>query len=243
MPFATMQDIIDALPGQNVGFQKAFTTAGGGAGVWWSAWGGTTPSSGLAGAVVSDADTGAIPFANANAGNHLHIGRAQVGAGSTTTGVVSGVLSLYDRLWQNSGIDRTSTSAQTINSVALNRPDNTGFDVEAWHREQNRNGNLRRIIYGWKDRTLLVTGGRRGRPLDSDLARERDVRHGWHHRTRASSASDDVADQYRIRHQTRHRRTHRVRIATGLRRCLPRMRCSVVGIDVDHIAVWHTVAD
>jgi hypothetical protein len=132
MPFATMQDIIDALPGQNVGFQKAFTTAGGGAGVWWSAWGGTTPSSGLAGAVVSDADTGAIPFANANAGNHLHIGRAQVGAGSTTTGVVSGVLSLYDRLWQNSGIDRTSTSAQTINSVALNRPDNTGFDVEAW---------------------------------------------------------------------------------------------------------------
>jgi hypothetical protein len=39
---------------------------------------------------------------------------------------------LYDRLWHNSALSPTTVGAQTVNSVALTRPDANGDAVEAW---------------------------------------------------------------------------------------------------------------
>lgn len=54
-----------------------------------------------------------IPFPNAGSGLNTYLARLM----AATT--VPGQLLLCDRLWQNSGIDVTSTSSQTINSVAF----------------------------------------------------------------------------------------------------------------------------
>jgi hypothetical protein len=85
------------------------------------------PSSGLSGAVVTDA-SGYVPFASHPSGNQL--GRFQVIAQNAVGN--GGMMYLYDRLWENSGIDRTLITAQTINSVALNRPDANGDQAEPW---------------------------------------------------------------------------------------------------------------
>jgi hypothetical protein len=68
------------------------------------------PTPGLAGAALTTY-SGQIPFSNPVSGN-TYLGRF---AGQATQ---AGRLLLLDRLWHNSGITITSTSAQTINSVA-----------------------------------------------------------------------------------------------------------------------------
>jgi hypothetical protein len=84
---------------------------------------GVDPSSGLGGDVPTDATAGAFPFTNVT---DTHLARLEVYA------TVAGTLILYDRLLHNSGISATSTGAQTLNTVALTRPDANGADVEAW---------------------------------------------------------------------------------------------------------------
>jgi hypothetical protein len=85
------------------------------------------PSSGLSGALVTKSGSvGALKFTNAEAGESVYLLSVYLAA------IRSSTLLLYDRLWENSGISVTSTSAQTINSVALDRPDANGADVEAW---------------------------------------------------------------------------------------------------------------
>ena len=68
------------------------------------------PTPGLSGAALTSY-AGQLPFANPASGNAY---LAQL----TATATVAGQLWLCDRLWHNSGFTITSTTSQTINSVA-----------------------------------------------------------------------------------------------------------------------------
>lgn len=76
----------------------------------------TAPSPGLAGAALTTY-AGQIPFSNPGSGN-TYLARFQ---GQAT---IAGTLVLADRLWHNSGITVTTTTAQTVNSAAWPARDN-----------------------------------------------------------------------------------------------------------------------
>lgn len=69
------------------------------------------PTPGLSGAALTSY-AGQMPFSNPASGN-THLMSLSASAS------VAGTIILCDRLWHNSGINVTSTSQQTINSVAL----------------------------------------------------------------------------------------------------------------------------
>lgn len=81
-----------------------------------------TPSPGIAGDALTSY-AGQIPFANPASGN-AYLARLD-GPTATRTGGLVGAL-ICDRLWHNSGIDGTSTSAQTVNSVTFPARDANG---------------------------------------------------------------------------------------------------------------------
>lgn len=100
---------------------------------WYSSWlgnfeppPGVAPTSGLSGSIPTNTTVGAIPIDNAVSGSNFLIDL------SVVTSTVPGVLYIYDRLWHNSGLDMTITTSQTINSVALDRPDVNGVNAELW---------------------------------------------------------------------------------------------------------------
>lgn len=134
MALATLAAVLDALPGQVIEFVRA-TTSSVTPGQYSSLWTGTgvpapaaNPSSGLAGDVPTSATVGALPFVNpASGGTYLARANATTPGGSNAN-----VLFVFDRLWHNSGIDATLLTAQTVNSVALTRPDALGADVSLW---------------------------------------------------------------------------------------------------------------
>jgi len=76
------------------------------------------PSPGMAGAALTSY-AGQIPFSNPVSGNTYL-------AGLSAAAGVAGKLLLVDRLWHNSGINVTTTTAQTINSVAWPARDRDG---------------------------------------------------------------------------------------------------------------------
>ena len=76
------------------------------------------PTPGLSGAALTSY-AGQLPFSNPPSGNS-YLARLQAQA------VVAGTLILADRLWHNSGLSLTSTTAQTINSVAWPARDANG---------------------------------------------------------------------------------------------------------------------
>ena len=76
------------------------------------------PSPGIAGAALTTY-AGQIPWTNPGAGNS-YLARLQLASS------VTGNVSLLDRLWHNSGIAVTTTTAQTINSVAFPARDMNG---------------------------------------------------------------------------------------------------------------------
>src|SRR5260221_10226038 len=76
-----------------------------------------------AGAVPTNATAGAIPFTNPGSGNSY---LSRLFASST----VPGTLILYDRLVHTSTLSGTVTTAQTVASVALTRPDALGTNTE-----------------------------------------------------------------------------------------------------------------
>lgn len=79
---------------------------------------GVAPSPGLAGAALTSY-SGQIPFNNPVSGNtHLDV--------FNCTSTQFGTLYLLDRLWHNSGIAVTTTTAQTINSVTWPARDRDG---------------------------------------------------------------------------------------------------------------------
>jgi hypothetical protein len=77
------------------------------------------PTPGLAGAALTTY-SGQIPFSNPVSGNTHLMSFAAQSSGA------AGSLWLCDRLWHNSGFTITSTSAQTVNSVAWPARDRTG---------------------------------------------------------------------------------------------------------------------
>lgn len=97
-----------------------------GAGIWGSlayAQGrpglAAAPASGLAGAALT-AYPGQIPFTNPAAGQATYLTRLTVAANG------SGTFRVYDRLWHNSGLVVTTTTAQTVSSVAWPARDRVG---------------------------------------------------------------------------------------------------------------------
>lgn len=76
------------------------------------------PSPGLAGAALTTY-AGQIPWSNPVSGN-AYLARMN------SSGSLAGTISLYDRLWHNSGIVVTTTTAQTVNSVAWPARDRAG---------------------------------------------------------------------------------------------------------------------
>lgn len=85
------------------------------------------PSSGAAGDIPTDATAGAFPFTNPTSPALTYLSNWSIGLTN-----IAGSFYLYDRLWQNSGLSPTSLTGQTVNSVALNRPDANGDGAEAW---------------------------------------------------------------------------------------------------------------
>jgi hypothetical protein len=101
-------------------------------GTWVSLWkqGGSpgaavTPPTGT-GEVPTNATVGALPFTNPSGANLAYLAQCSMGCAS------AGTMTLYDRLWHNSGLSGTAITAQTVNSLALTRPDANGNDVECW---------------------------------------------------------------------------------------------------------------
>lgn len=78
------------------------------------------PSPGIAGAALT-AYAGQIAIPAAVGGQNIHLARM---TGVSSGG--SGFLMLADRLWHNSGISVTTTTAQTVNSVAWPARDRNG---------------------------------------------------------------------------------------------------------------------
>jgi hypothetical protein len=72
----------------------------------------TAPSAGINGTAVSTPKAGEIPRFNPVSGN-AHLGRLSINAST------AGVLMLIDRLWENSGLSVTSTTAQAITPATL----------------------------------------------------------------------------------------------------------------------------
>jgi hypothetical protein len=77
------------------------------------------PSPGLAGAALTSYG-GQIPFPATVSGKNIYLARFQAQA------TIAGTLVLCDRLWHNSGLNLTSTTAQTINSVTWPARDANG---------------------------------------------------------------------------------------------------------------------
>jgi len=77
------------------------------------------PTPGLAGAALTTYG-GQIPFSNPPAGENTYLAYLEVSC------LIAGVLLLYDRLWHNSAIVVTTTTAQVINSVAWPPRDRNG---------------------------------------------------------------------------------------------------------------------
>jgi hypothetical protein len=77
----------------------------------------TANTSGLAGQALTSS-TAAPPFTNPESGN-TYLARIDRAGLITSTGTYLGqtILMLVDRMWENSGLNRTLTTAQTVNSV------------------------------------------------------------------------------------------------------------------------------
>lgn len=146
MAITTLDALVAGLTsGQRKAWQKA-AQGGGASGGYVSAYktGGTpagaaTPPTGT-GEIPTNATAGALPFTNPSGGQLAYL--AQFSAACHTTGTVT----LYDRLWHNSGLSGTTLTAQTVNSLALTRPDANGNDVECWLECNTATGTTARTL-------------------------------------------------------------------------------------------------
>lgn len=80
----------------------------------------TAPSPGLAGAALTTY-AGQIPFPAAVGGENIHLARLEFSQAANI-----GAITIADRLWHNSGITVTTTTAQTVNSAAWPARDSNG---------------------------------------------------------------------------------------------------------------------
>jgi hypothetical protein len=137
MAIATIEQLADARVYRQT-INKWANTANPGRplSLWRSgAWplAGAIPPSG-SGQVPTNATAGAFPFQNPPVGA-LYVSRIAL-----MTSVAATVI-LADRLVHTSGLSGLTTSTQPVNSVAVDRPDNTGRDVELWVEWYGLTGN------------------------------------------------------------------------------------------------------
>ena len=135
MAITTMDGLVSAIAGRPIiPIQKASATAKA-AGSFHSLWATAGfPAAGAAagsvnGAVCTKSTTGALQFADAGGGETLYIG--QLGM----QGAIVGTILIYDRLWHNSALSGTVTTAQTFTMPSLTRhTDGVGVECFAeWY--------------------------------------------------------------------------------------------------------------
>lgn len=131
MAVTTRDNLVAALDGAQPYSYMRTSKASEAAGIWTSLWvqagapgTGANPSVGINGEAVTNATAGVIPYTNAVSGQNYLL--AWSGVSST-----AGVLQIYDRLWQNSGIVVTTTTAQSITPVAIPSRDINGAALGA----------------------------------------------------------------------------------------------------------------
>lgn len=135
MAITTMDGVVAALGATTAKrwalIKGSITTVSGGYFALWTVPGqpgaAAAPASGVNGEVPTDATAGALPFTNPTNPVLSYL------SGFVASCTTAGTLYVYDRLWQNSGLSSTLTSAQAIAApVALTRPDALGDGVEVW---------------------------------------------------------------------------------------------------------------
>ena len=126
MPITTLDGVIAGMQAPDPFVKVGITTAAVGAMRGYTPWyaagnpgAATANAAGVNGAAVSGAVAGSILRANPGAGNAY---LARLAASAST----AGTLWLIDRLWNNSGLTVTSTSAQAITPATLPARDNAG---------------------------------------------------------------------------------------------------------------------
>lgn len=131
MAITSLDGLVAAMPGQYFTNLKTVTPQAA------SAWTVLTRKPGMPGAasVPSPGTNGQIPtnvsgagywpFTNPTGGNKTYLSRFSANA------AITGVLFIYDRLWENSGLSATTVGAQTFTQPALTRFTD-GVGVEAW---------------------------------------------------------------------------------------------------------------
>lgn len=125
MAITTQDQLVAALPGQLEPYFKNALAGTFAAGQFISLWtAGGSPAGGAAqgtaaGAVPTSLTNGALSFTNPTAGNS-YLAKLQLAA------TIPGFLLIYDRLAHGSALSGTVTTAQTIGSPALTRPNATG---------------------------------------------------------------------------------------------------------------------
>jgi len=134
MAITTLDGVIAGLrPPEDVFYGTVTPKAGG---LWHSLLytagrpgAGSAPTPGINGAALTSY-TGQIPFTNPSAGLNSYLARLEM------AGTVAGKVLLYDRLWHNSGLVVTTTTAQSITPVAIPARDRDGTTdgegVTAW---------------------------------------------------------------------------------------------------------------
>lgn len=127
MAITTLDGVIAGLQTPKVITKTGVTMAAVGAMRGYTPWyaagnpgAGVAPSSGVNGAAVTgNAVAGQIPRTNPGSGN-AHLARLSINAST------AGVMWLIDRLWENSGLSVTSTTAQAISPATLPARDADG---------------------------------------------------------------------------------------------------------------------
>jgi len=141
---STLDQLVAGLVGYPTDLLKDTGTAEA-AGVRHSLWyttgtpgAGAAPSSGLAGGTHSGTVTGQVPIPAAS--NQTYLARLEM----AQTGNI-GRVEIYDRLWTNSGFTITTTTGQTVNSVAFPARDSSastnGADVRVAIEVSSATGN------------------------------------------------------------------------------------------------------
>jgi hypothetical protein len=148
MTIDTMDELVAAMTtgGERTHYYRV-GVAQGTAGLWTSFWktGGypgaasASPPTGV-GEVPTRSTAGALKFTNPASGKNKHL---VVFNGS---GTQRGTLMVFDRLVHTSGLSGTVTTAQTVNTVAITRPDALGADVECWAEVYTAVGTTQRTL-------------------------------------------------------------------------------------------------
>jgi len=128
MAITTMDQLVSGL---TVGFRSPFykaQAAAGGLASFWRYGGipgiGAIPPTGV-GEAPTEATLGALYFVNPTGGAFSYLASAEFAEASQ-----AGTTYLYDRLVHTSGLSGTVTTSQTVNSVAITRPDSLGAGTD-----------------------------------------------------------------------------------------------------------------